>query len=274
MPKKKAVPARQGVRRADGDVPAVKSISRAIEITNCIRDGFATLTDIAEHCGLSKSTVHRLLRALEATGLISQDQHRYYLGPLLTGLVTSYQTGHADLITCSLREVRRLNKLLEETVHISIMPTLQNFIISETPSMHDLRVTQENKRIGFTYNGATVRVLLAQFPPEQLSIMMKSIRLASVTDKSIVNKETLMKLIDEARDQGYAVSCGEKIPGAIGIAAPIFNYPHPAAVAVIGPDIRILPRIDEFIKEIKTGAARISANVAEMSGAIQTIATR
>ncbi len=268
MPKRNAV--LPGILEQQGRTknPAVKSISRAVQLINSLHDGADTLTDIAERCRLSKSTVHRLLHALEDARLVSQNSgdHRYYLGPLMTALIAGSQLDHAGLVTCALREMKRLNELLGETVHASIMPALHNIIISEIPSKHDLRVTQENRRIGTTFTGATVRVLFSQFTPEQLRTVMKQVTLERVTDKSVVNKETFVKLVNDAKVQGYAVSAGEKVPGALGIAAPVFHYRYPAAIAIIGPDIRILPRIDEFIRELRYSAARISENVTEMFG--------
>jgi DNA-binding IclR family transcriptional regulator len=52
---------------------AVQSVRRAAEILNCISNGMSSVTDIAERCNLSKSTVHRLLKALGESELVMQD---------------------------------------------------------------------------------------------------------------------------------------------------------------------------------------------------------
>jgi predicted transcriptional regulator len=61
---------------------AVQSIKRASAILNCISDGTNSVTDIATKCDLSKSTVHRLLKALCESELVMQDtlNHQYFLG--------------------------------------------------------------------------------------------------------------------------------------------------------------------------------------------------
>jgi DNA-binding IclR family transcriptional regulator len=50
----------------------VQSIRRAAEILNCISSGTNSVTDIANKCNLSKSTVHRLLKALAEPELLMQ----------------------------------------------------------------------------------------------------------------------------------------------------------------------------------------------------------
>jgi IclR family acetate operon transcriptional repressor len=246
--------------------PAVKSISRAAAVLNCLGERINILTDIAETCHLSKSTVHRLLRALEESRLAMQStsNHRYYLGPLITTLASRPETTHEHLVTCSLEEMLRLSEILEETVNICVMPALQHVIVHEIPSRHDLRVTEENRRLGSLYAGAAVKVLLSQLNDEHLKIIMKHINILAYTRFTVTDKDKLLRQIQEVRARGYAVSYGEKIPDAMGLAAPIFNYPCPAALSIIGPEARIKPRIDTFIEEVSTSARKISGNVGDI----------
>jgi IclR family acetate operon transcriptional repressor len=233
---------------------------------SCLGDGINTLTDIATTCKLSKSTVHRLLRALEESRLSMQNQssHRYFLGPLMTRLAANPLTTHEYLITCALSEMRRLSDIVEETVNICVMPAMQNVIIYEIPSKHDLRVTEENTRLGSWYAGGTVKVLLSQFTDEQLKIIIKRINISPATRDTITDKEALMAQVRETRRKGYAVTYGEKIPGALGMAAPILNYHCPAALSMIGPVTRIEPKAGGFLEELKASARKISGNVADI----------
>ncbi len=82
---------------------AVKSIYRAANILTCVSNGFNSITDIAEYCGLSKSTVHRLLKALGESNLIVQDpvSREYYLGQLITKLLTKPHITHEYLEFCA-----------------------------------------------------------------------------------------------------------------------------------------------------------------------------
>ena len=235
-------------------------------ILSRLSDGVNALTEIAEDCKLSKSTVHRLLRALEESRLVMQDpaNHRYYLGPLITRLTSNPETTHEYLITCAIGEMTRLSDILGETVNICVMPALQHVIVYEIPSQHDLKVTEENRKLGSLYAGAAVKVLWSQFSDEQLKIIMKNITIDAYTDLTVTDKTVLLKQIKKVRRQGYAVSYGEKIPGATGMAAPVLGYLHPAALSIIGPDTRIRPRVDSFVNEVVASARKISVSVADI----------
>src|SRR5215207_2961802 len=76
------------VRRRNG----VQSIDRAVAILRCFdsRRPELGISELARSTGLSTSTVHRLLGAMQANHLIRQTgTKRYGLGPLLLQLANS-----------------------------------------------------------------------------------------------------------------------------------------------------------------------------------------
>jgi DNA-binding IclR family transcriptional regulator len=246
--------------------PAVKSISRAASILFCLSDGTSTLTDIAGCCHLSKSTVHRLLRALEESHLATQDplNHRYYLGPMLTGLALNPQIVHSYLIMCAVEEMKRISDIAEDTVTLDAMIAIKPVPLYEIPSKQNLRVIEDAKRIGPLFAGARAKVMFSQLNDEELKIVLKNISIAPVTKKTVTDKDALMAQIYDIRKQGYAVTYGERIDGAICLAAPVLKYICPVALSVIGPESRIQPRINKIVKELKASANRISDSIAEV----------
>ena len=246
--------------------PAVKSISRAARILLCLDKGFSTVTDIASCCKLSKSTAHRLLRALEETHIVSQDplKHRYYLGPVITRLSTEQQNTHEYLILHSVEEMKRLADIAEETVTLAVMSGIQYVHLYEILSKHDLRVIEEGKRVRVLFAGATTKVLLSQLNDEELVIAVKNIRITPVTGNTITDKDLLMTQVKKIRRQGYAISKGEAIEGALCISAPIRDYIIPAALSIVGPEDRLQPGVARLTEELQASASRISNTMAEI----------
>lgn len=244
---------------------AVKSISRAADILFCLSNGINTVTDIGKKCELSKSTVHRLLQALKESHLATQDpiNQQYHLGPLITRLSSNPQTNHHYLITCALEEMHGLWNIVEETVTLNIMIGTQYVRLHEIPSKHDLRVIESYDPVGSIYVGATAKVLLSQLNDEELQAAIKNIRVSSVTEHSVTDKKILIAQSKKIRQQGYAISYGERIAGALCISSPIKNYFWPAALSIIGPEIRLKPRVNELVREVTTRSSRINNNVAE-----------
>jgi IclR family KDG regulon transcriptional repressor len=238
----------------------VNSIFRAARILSCLIDGTNTVTDIARSCQLSKSTVHRLLKSLEESGLVSQEpfNHHYYLGHLFTRLSLSLHLSHSRLVSCALEEMKYLSNVTSETIILGIQVGLHYIRLNEIPSKHSLKVTGEDEVRETLFAGAIGKVLLSQLNDSNLNSIVRSIKLERLTENTITDKELFITQVKQARQRGYAYSIGEVFYGAVNISAPIKNYVCPAYLSIIGPQHRIEPRILDFSKELKKSAIRIS----------------
>jgi len=251
---------------------ATGSIAHAAEILFCLGNDIHKVSDIARQCDFSKSTVHRVLKLLEQSQLVVQDMinRHYYISLLVTKLASNAITTHKRLITYANAEMQRLSSISEETVALDIMSGMQYLPLHEIPSHHNLRVTQESKRIGplyaGLYAGASVKVLLSQLDENRLKMLMDIIKIPPVTERTVTDKELLMAQLKDIRKKGYAVSRGERVPGTICIAAPINNYILPVGLSVVGPEIRLQSRIKEVVAELKASSDSISRNIADMFG--------
>jgi len=241
------------------------SLHRATDILSCLSNGINTVTDIARYCKYSNSTVHRLLQTLKKLNWAIQDgnNHQYYLGSLITQLSSNQVAAHKYLIMQSLREMISLSDVTEETINLAVMVQLHYSLLHEVASKHDLRITEESKRLGPMYIGATAKVLLAQLDDEELKRTLKHLRFDQVTDNTVTDKEILMMELKECQQRGYCITYGERIPGAVCISAPIKNYICPASLSIVGPESRLRSRINEVIDELINSANSISSDIAE-----------
>jgi IclR family KDG regulon transcriptional repressor len=242
------------------------SLNRATAILACLSNDINTVTDIATYCRYSTSTVHRLLQSLKELNWAIQDEnnHRYYIGPLVTQLSSNQMAAHRFLVMQSLREMIHLSDITDETVNLGIMMQLHYTLLHEIPSNHGLRITSESKRLGPFYIGATAKVLLSQLDDEELKITLKHLEFTYTTGNTVTDKNLLMEQIMEIRRQGYCVTYGERIPGAVCISAPINHYLCPASLSIVGPEDRLRPRVDEVIEELKASAGRVSRDIARV----------
>jgi DNA-binding IclR family transcriptional regulator len=270
----KTNPVRRGASDAPAGeaIPAVKSIARAVSVLSCLGEGLNTLTDIAARCRLTKSTVHRLLRALEDAGLAAQyrPDHRYYLGPLMARLVTSPQITHGDLVSCALGQMRRLSGLFGENVNLCVMPALENLTVHEIGGTFDLTVAPDAARVGTPFAGALFRMQLAQLSEARLKAVMKYFFANESQAFARLGREEFLRKVEEARRQGYTVSIEEKLPGVIGVAAPIRGYTCPAVIGVVGPEHRMRARTGEVIREVVAGVREVSRSVGRSITGVET----
>jgi len=241
-------------------------IHRAARVITCISNGINSLSDIADYCQLSKSTVHRLLKALEKSHFIifNPFNRQYLMGDLITDIAAKPETYHDYLIICAEKEMAELATITEETVMLTVMLGLRQVKILSIPSKHDLRVVEGSRKASVFFAGAGSQVLLAQLKDDELTTAIKRLRLEKLTSHTIVSKEALLARIKRIRQQGYAVSSNERILGAMCVAAPIRNYVLPAELIVIGPLSRMKDKSASFVDLLLTITDRISFNIKEV----------
>ena len=240
----------------------VNAVSRSINILVALSNGNNTLSDIKNSLKLSASTTHRLLKTMENLQLVVQDSigHHYHLGPLFLKLASDPVKYHYFLISSALEEMNRLSALFSETVYLTIMIGTQIVRLHQILSPHPLKVSEDTPSWTPITGGSIGKVLLSQLDDDDVKAILAIINLEPTTENSITEKERLFAHIRKARQQGYAVSHGERIANSIGVSAPIKNYPFPAALSVTGPKDRIKMAIPSLTEAITASANRISNN--------------
>lgn len=235
------------------------SLNRVVNIMICLSNGLNTSTAIANQCNYSVSTVHRLLNVMKGLNLTIQDtyNHKYYLGPLLSQILSNQTAAHLYLIISASQEMDRLSDLTEETINLSILDYFHYTLLRNVPSKHELTIIESNRSHNmFFAAGATWKVLLSQLGDMEIREFLVNI---SETGKNGVNnKDLLLKQVKEIKRKKYAISYGERIPGSMCFSAPISNYKVPVALSVLGPEIRLKNKKSEILNELEKSAKSVS----------------
>ncbi len=239
---------------------AVQSIRRAADVLNCISNGVNSVTNIAKKCGLSKSTVHRLLKALNESEMVMQDltNHQYYLGYAIIKLISTPLTTQEYLTSCASEDMNLLSESTGETVNLGIKMGVNSIIIHVVTSKSELKVEGANFKIRPIHEGVDGSVLLSQLDDYQVSNILDNIKYELNTKPNKVNPEDLIKRVQTARRLGYAVGNDEQTLGVTCVSAPIRNYALPVALTLIGPEIRMKTRIPSLVQAVKECAEKIS----------------
>jgi DNA-binding IclR family transcriptional regulator len=245
-----------------GDLPYTNtSLVRSTNILLCLSNGINASTEIAKYCKYSTSTVHRLLNVLKNLNWVIQDAttHKYYLGPVVNQLTSNQSGMHRYLLINALHEMGRLSSFSGETVNLSILVQLRSVLLHAIPSEQELKITEVNSGYGVLFAvGATGKELLSQLQDEEIREILHKVDLAKVTGNYITDKKVLVAQLRDIRRQGYALSYGERIPGALCVSAGIKNYTHPAALSILGPESRLKPRLKEIVQQLTASTRRIS----------------
>lgn len=247
--------AREGDALLREEGQTIRSVERALDVLLCFSGESAGLgvTQIAEKLGLYKSTVHRVLAALESRGFVRQDgvTGRYHLGLKALELASAYLTS-GDLPTTAYPPMCALRDRARETVSLYVRDGLERVRIQRAEGPLTVRrVVGLGERLPL-YLGASGKVLLAWAPPPERAELLSQI-LPPRFDRA--GLETTLK---EALQQGWAVSLEEREQGVASVAAPVRDHAGRcvAALTISGPVSRFLANSVRHLGEMVMEGAR------------------
>ncbi|WP_445397270.1 IclR family transcriptional regulator [Streptomyces sp. LE64] len=220
----------------------IGSVDRALRLLCLLAEERAIrVADAGRRIGVARSTAHRLLEMLQLHGFAQQDPltRAYVPGPRLL------EIGAGALQNLDIRAIARpvLEDLVEEvqeSAHLVILSGADMLIIDAVESPRALRVSS---RVGVRtpgYAAAGGRAVLAELPEERVLSLLPSEELDAVTPDTVTSRATLIRLLAEVRERGFAVCVGEVEPDVATVGAMIPNGDRitPAAITVSVPRFR------------------------------------
>jgi DNA-binding IclR family transcriptional regulator len=227
---------RRGAGRRDG---GVQVIARAADILRTLDDAPAglSLSEIAERVGLAKSTVHRLVVALEAEGfLISASPNgRVRLGP---GLAVLAAAATGDLVGHLRPHLLELFTSLEETVDLAVLDGDHVLFIDQIAAPRRLRAVSAIGARFPLHCTANGKALLAALPRQEARRLLPA-RLPGRTPATITSRTRLWEELDEARRTGVAYDREEHTVGICAVGASVRDrLGHLVAITVVVPTHR------------------------------------
>ena len=271
-------------RADDGDrSPArstVQSVDRAVVILRCFDARRPTLgiSDIARATGLSTTTTHRLLVAMQANRLIRQtSDRRYGLGPLLVQLARSGALP-TTLRDAALPHMTALRDEVDETVGLhELLPNGERVVVDQVESHQELRRTYTDIGVPIHLpHGAPGKAILSMLPVDEQEFWL-SRPIESVTPLTVTDPGELRAELAAARRRGWAGSNSERTPGIRAVAAPIFDHTG-GVIGALGlsvPEVRMDDaRTDELGRRARECAWQISEDLGTSAAAVDAAAGR
>jgi IclR family acetate operon transcriptional repressor len=224
--------------------PVTRTIARAVAILHTFDKSRSELgvTEIGQATGLDKSTVYRLLSALEQGGLIDQDPEttKYRLGLGLVRLA-GLALQNLDLPRIARPYLEELAHVTSETVNLSLMTDEDKLIhVDSIVSPLMVRYVGWIGREMPLHAVAGGKVMMAHLPQEQLDRILGR-GLARLTERTVIDPLQLLQELANIRLVGHGTDVGELEIGLSSVSAPIWNYEGRvvAVVSVSGPSSRL-----------------------------------
>ncbi len=207
----------------------IQSVERAARILEALSDGDGRmgLTEIAEHVGLGKSTTHRLLSSLCGVGLARADakSRRYTLGFGLLRLTARWLDGF-EIRTVALPYLRSLRRETGECVSLNVRDADVRVAIERFDTSHEVRFVPDLGRPLPLHVGAGGKAILAFAPEAEIR------QILALADLDERKTRRLVEELTDIRRTGWAVSIGERLPGACAVSAPVFNHEGTAVASI------------------------------------------
>src|SRR5579875_2054485 len=184
---------------------SIQSIERAAAILRLLsgRNRRLGVVDLSGELGLSKGTVHGLLRTLQKVGFVEQDPEtgKYQLGAALRHMGSSYLDGN-ELRTRALNWSDSLAARTQESVRIGTLHDQQVLIVHHGFRPDDSFRTLDVGSLLPAHATALGKVLLAHHP--YVADELTKDGLESFTDATITDCDQLRRELGRIRERGWA----------------------------------------------------------------------
>lgn len=239
MPRKSSIASIADEQAAPGGAAAV---DRAVSLLAAFRTGDKglTVTELAERTRLYKSTVLRLLASLAHGGLVQKTPDGLWsLGAEVARLAGIYAASFS-MEDALLPEMRHLVERTQESVAFHVQQGEQRLVLLRVDSPQLLR---DHVRVGDVLplnRGAGGRVLMAYTGAKG-------------------------RIYDQVRADGYVMLTSDRIPGLVGISAPVWESSGKlvGALTLTAPEQRVKPH---FVNELRVSAEKLSATLGHKTG--------
>jgi DNA-binding IclR family transcriptional regulator len=255
-------PSRETPARATG----VQVIVRAAEILRTLHDvpEGMTLSQLAQAAGLARTTVHRIVQALQTEGLVTTPDGRgaVRLGPELGRLAA----GTSAAIAWSIRPfLEALAQEVNETIDLATLYGTRVRFIDQVVPGRRLRATSIFGEQFPAHSTANGKALLAELPVPTVEATFPA-QLERFTANTITTRRELLAELERVREAGVAFDREETELGICAVAAVVANGLGPqAAVTIAAPTDRFHEAQDAFADAVRATARDATASLLRVS---------
>lgn len=239
-------------------------LRRVVAILDCFTADQPKLgvREVARLAGLSTSTAGRIMAELKDLGLLQQNlaTRTYALGSKILTWSGVYMDSF-DLRTLALTIMEELRRTTCETISLYIMDGNERLCVERMESHQNVRMTSRVGRRLPLYAGSAGKAILAFLPNAKIEEFLQGTELKPYTPQTITDHTNMLAELQKIRQDGYAISMGEWILEAAGVAAPILRQGGDVvgALSISGPGSRFVPeRVAQYTSEVVRAAGQLS----------------
>lgn len=211
-----------------GDASSSGIVGRVAALLKLLAEteGEASLSEIATRMNLPPSSTHRLLHLLLDEGFVDRGaSSRTYRAGLELHRVGGLLASRADVPNLAHSFMQAVVDACDETCMLSLyVPRTRCAMVARAiHGSHPLRYDAALYVTSSLAWGATGLGILAFLPEATIEEVLQSEGPSPADPRKAVKPQQLRRELAKIREQGYAHTHGQKIQGAVGFSAPVFN---------------------------------------------------
>lgn len=244
-------------------------VGRALDVLAWMADHQSQplgVRQIARDLDTTPSTIHRILATFQDRHLVARGDNGEYVLGLELYRICAVIASELSLGRIARTHLQRLTKECNETTLFGTYDSGrgQMMFIDRVEALHPLRYVVDLHQWLPLHAGATGLAILAYLPEEERQRIYAA-GLEPATPATIVSVTELEKELEQVRLRGYALSMNQRVQGAVGFAAPVFD----SSGMVCGDMCITLPQqrfqagefADSLAGMLMTAAAQVTAEL-------------
>lgn len=228
------------------DSEYVQTLARGLSVIRAFgpQHQSLTLTDVARRADLTRAAARRFLLTLKRLGYVKSDDGKYFsLQPQVLNLGYAYLSS-IPWWNVAQRYMEEVSATVEESCSAAVLDDGDIVYVARVATRRIMTMTIAIGSRMPAYATSMGRVLLAYQEPEQLSAYLETTDFKPITDKTVVQKASLKKILTEVRQQGYCVIDQELEDGVRSIAVPLFDRNGKCQAAInVGTHVARVPKV-------------------------------
>lgn len=205
----------------------IQMLTRSLDIIECLstrKEGFR-ITDLAAEVGLHKSTVYRILSALQDRGYVRKDEEsgKYRLTMKIVQLSSS-MLNQVELRTESYPYLKALSTQLQQTVHLGMLKGVDIIYLEKVVPYDNSRMYSQIGHTFPAYRTGIGKAIIAHLPAREREEYLMQAQFLPHLPNTISSKEAFLRELAQIRANGYAVDNTENETGIRCIATVIRDY--------------------------------------------------
>lgn len=233
-------------------------IARAAAVLKTLenqRQGLS-LSQIARAADLPRTTVHRIVTALEAQQMVITGSEGVRLGPALVRLAAS---AHTDIVAIARPYVESLGRRTRETVDVCVYRGAHAISVDQYACDQELRVVSAVGTAFPIHCTAHGKMLLCALDDGQVRTLFDE-PLEQRTANSVVDLKALLAQLNQARAQGWAIDQQEHAWGVCGIGIYLdVGFAEHYAISLAVPALRFADNLEHLKAALLQCKAEIEA---------------